>query len=321
MRNPVIQLMVQLITLIIIMVSFSKNEWLVSSSLVIALVLIVLIGIPHGANDHLLFFNLINKRMDEKNNKSTLFFASYIGLILIYVGCWYLFPTFSLGLFILISIYHFGQSNLYISPIESKFVKLISIFLSGSFVLLTPIFAHIETALPVIQTISKNPYFLTISEELGNTLAISVGVLMIIHWVILMLSTQINFKNGLHEIMNVFLLFGLFYFSPLWIGFAIYFTLWHAIPSIEDQINFFKTTRENYNLGKYVREIFPFSLIALSGLLLAFQFSGDYISVNQGLALLFSFIAVITLPHMIMMDLLYLRIGEKKTFDTNNVIF
>jgi Brp/Blh family beta-carotene 15,15'-monooxygenase len=309
MRNPRIQLMVQLFTLIIIMLSLIKHELFVSSSLVVALVLIVLIGIPHGANDHLLFFNLINKRVDEKNEKSTLFFSSYIGLILLYVCCWYLFPTFSLGLFILISIYHFGQSNVYISPIESKFVKLISIFLSGSFVLLTPIFAHIETALPVIQSLSKNPDILKISEDLGNKLAISAGILMIIHWVILMLSKHINFKNGLQEILNVLLLFGLFYYSPLWIGFAIYFTLWHSIPSIEDQINFFKTTRVNYNLGKYVREIFPFSLIALSGLLLAFQFSGDYISVNQGLALLFSFIAVITLPHMIMMDLLYLRIG------------
>ena len=293
------------------MLSLIKHELFVSSSLVVALVLIVLIGIPHGANDHLLFFNLINKRVDEKNEKSTLFFSSYIGLILLYVCCWYLFPTFSLGLFILISIYHFGQSNVYISPIESKFVKLISIFLSGSFVLLTPIFAHIETALPVIQTLTKNPDFFVLSDKLGNKLAISTGMLMIIHWVILMLSKHINFKDGLIEILNVFLLFGLFYYSPLWIGFAIYFTLWHAIPSIEDQINFFKTTRENYNLGKYIREIFPFSLIALLGLFLAFQFSGDYISVNQGLALLFSFIAVITLPHMIMMDLLYLRLGGK----------
>ncbi len=293
------------------MLSLIKHELFVSSSLVVALVLIVLIGIPHGANDHLLFFNLINKRVDEKNEKSTLFFSSYIGLILLYVCCWYLFPTFSLGLFIMISIYHFGQSNVYISPIESKFVKLISIFLSGSFVLLTPIFAHIETALPVIQTLTKNPDFFVISDKLGNKLAISTGILMIIHWVILMLSKHINLKDGLIEILNVFLLFGLFYYSPLWIGFAIYFTLWHAIPSIEDQINFFKTTRENYNLGKYIREIFPFSLIALLGLFLAFQFSGDYISVNQGLALLFSFIAVITLPHMIMMDLLYLRLGGK----------
>jgi Brp/Blh family beta-carotene 15,15'-monooxygenase len=309
MRNPRIQFIVQLITLAIVLVSFSSHEWLISSSLLVALVLIVFIGIPHGANDHLLFFNLINKSVDKNNKKSILFFASYIGLIILYVCCWYLFPTFSLGLFILISIYHFGQSNLYISPINSKFVKIFSIFLSGSFVLLTPIFAHIETALPVIQSLSKNPDILKISEDLGNKLAISAGILMIIHWVILMLSKHINFKNGLQEILNVLLLFGLFYYSPLWIGFAIYFTLWHSIPSIEDQINFFKTTRVNYNLGKYVREIFPFSLIALSGLLLAFQFSGDYISVNQGLALLFSFIAVITLPHMIMMDLLYLRIG------------
>jgi Brp/Blh family beta-carotene 15,15'-monooxygenase len=293
------------------MVSLIKHELFVSSSLVVALVLIVFIGIPHGANDHLLFFNLINKSVDKNNKKSILFFASYIGLIILYVCCWYLFPTFSLGLFILISIYHFGQSNLYISPINSKFVKLISIFLSGSFVLLTPIFAHIETALPVIQSLSKNPDILKISEDLGNKLAISAGILMIIHWVIIMLSKHINFKNGLQEILNVLLLFGLFYYSPLWIGFAIYFTLWHAIPSIEDQINFFKTTRANYNFGKYIREIFPFSVIALLGLFLAFQFSGNYISVNQGIALLFSFIAVITLPHMIMMDLLYLHIEGK----------
>jgi len=311
MRNPRIQLLVQLFTMIIILVSLSKSEWLVSSSLVIALVLILFIGIPHGANDHLLFFNLINRRIDEKNHKSNLFFGSYIGLILLYVVCWYLFPTFSLGLFILISIYHFGQSNLYISPIESKFIKLISIFLSGSFVLLTPIFAHIETALPVIQTLSKNPSLITLPEEIGKKLSISVGILMIIHWAILMLTKNINLKNGLQEIFNTFLLFGLFYYSPLWIGFAIYFTLWHAIPSIEDQINFFKTSRANYNLGKYVRDIFPFSLIALLGLYLAFQFSGNYISVNQGIALLFSFIAVITLPHMILMGLLYQHVEEK----------
>ena len=311
MRNPRIQLLVQLFTMIIILVSLSKSEWLVSSSLVIALVLILFIGIPHGANDHLLFFNLINRRIDEKNHKSNLFFGSYIGLILLYVVCWYLFPTFSLGLFILISIYHFGQSNLYTSPIESKFIKLISIFLSGSFVLLTPIFAHIETALPVIQTLSKNPSLITLPEEIGKKLSISVGILMIIHWAILMLTKNINLKNGLQEIFNTFLLFGLFYYSPLWIGFAIYFTLWHAIPSIEDQINFFKTSRANYNLGKYVRDIFPFSLIALLGLYLAFQFSGNYISVNQGIALLFSFIAVITLPHMILMGLLYQHVEEK----------
>ena len=89
MRNPRIQLMVQLFTLIIIMVSLIKHELFVSSSLVVALVLILFIGIPHGANDHLLFFNLIKKSADKKTKKGTIFFASYIGLIFLYIGCYY----------------------------------------------------------------------------------------------------------------------------------------------------------------------------------------------------------------------------------------
>lgn len=312
MRNPRIQLIVQLITLITILVSFSKNEWLISSSLLIALVLIVTIGIPHGANDHLLFFNLIKNNINNKSSRGTLFFSTYIGLILVYVLGWYYFPTFSLVLFILISIYHFGQSNLYISPIKSRIIKLASIFLSGSFVLLTPILAHIETALPVIHTLSKNPGLLTISNDLGDKLAISLGISMVILWTTMIFSKQINYKDGFLEMFNVFILFGLFYFSPLWIGFALYFSLWHAIPSVEDQINFFKTTRATYNLRKYVLEILPFSLVAISTLFIAYKFSGNYISVNQGIALLFSFIAVITLPHMIMMDLLYQQMETDK---------
>lgn len=312
MRNPRIQIMVQLITLAIVLVSFSNQQWLLSSSLLVAIVLILMVGIPHGANDHLLFFNLIKKNINNKSSSGTLFFTSYLGLIFLYILSWYFFPTFSLVLFILLSIYHFGQSNLYISPMKSRIVKLVSIFLSGSFVLLTPIFAHIETALPVIHTLSKNPDLLRVSNEIGIKLSMSLGVLMIIHWLLMIISKQIHFKVGFLEIINVFILFGLFYFSPLWIGFAVYFSLWHAIPSVEDQINFFKTTRVNYNLGKYVLEILPFTLVAILSLLLAYQFSGNYISVNQGIALLFSFIAVITLPHMIMMDILYQRMEANK---------
>ena len=67
----------------------------------------------------------------------------------------------------------------------------------------------------------------------------------------------------------------------------------------------------NHDLGWV--ENGPYGRKKLKNTFLAFKFSGDYISVNQGIALLFSFIAVITLPHMIMMDLLYLRI-EGKTY-------
>lgn len=319
MRNPKIHLLVQLVTIIIVMLNFISHELLVSCSLIIAVALIVLIGIPHGANDHLLFFNLFKKRALEEGSKTALFFLYYLGLIFLYVCSWFFLPAFSLGIFILISIYHFGQSNLYSIPLRSAKGKFLSIFLSGTFVLLTPILAHIETALPIIEILSKKTDLPSISNDFGKKLAILLGILMLLHWCLIILLKIISIEKGLFEIVNVLLLFGLFYYSPLWIGFAIYFTLWHAVPSIEDQINFFKRTRSAYNLGKYLREIFPFSVIALSGLFFAYQFSENIISVNQAIALLFSFIAVITLPHMIMMDLLYQGIEEEKTEENLNM--
>lgn len=168
MRNPKIHLLVQLVTMIIVMLNFISHELLVSCSLIIAVALIVLIGIPHGANDHLLFFNLFKKRALEEGSKTALFFLYYLGLIFLYVCSWFFLPAFSLGIFILISIYHFGQSNLYSIPLRSAKGKFLSIFLSGTFVLLTPILAHIETALPIIEILSKKTDLPSISNDFGK---------------------------------------------------------------------------------------------------------------------------------------------------------
>jgi Brp/Blh family beta-carotene 15,15'-monooxygenase len=297
------------------MVNVIHLDWFISGSSVVAIALILLIGIPHGANDHLLFFNLFKKRNPEKGGRNALFFLYYIGLIFLYVGSWFLFPTFSLGLFILMSIYHFGQSNLYHTPFKANPVKLISILFSGAFVILTPIFAHIETATPIIEILSKKSLPI-ISEDLGTKLALYLLVIVLLYWFSILLLKLIPLNIGLAEMINVLLLFGLFYFCPLWLGFAIYFTLWHAIPSVEDQISFFKKSHSSYHVGKYIREIVPFSVVAISGLILAFEFSENFISVNQAIALLFSFIAVITLPHTIMMELLYQGI-ESENNDKN----
>jgi len=310
MRSSKLQSVVQLITLIILLGCLSNHPFVISSSLIIAIILILAIGIPHGANDHLLFFSLFQNKLKEKNKSGGLFYSTYLGLIVLYALCWYFIPVFSLALFLIISIYHFGQSNLYTYPIKSKIIKIISILISGMFVLMTPIFAHLETAIPIISSLSQNDNLIKISYEQGREISVWLGILMFSYLIILMLTKQLIWQNGMIELINVLLLIGLYYFAPLWIGFAVYFTLWHAIPSIEDQINFFKIKQSNYHLGNYIKEILPYTILALLGLVLALKLSGEYITQNQGIALLFAFIAVITLPHMIMMDILYQQIGK-----------
>ena len=67
MRSSKLQSVVQLITLIILLGCLSNHPFVISSSLIIAIILIVAIGIPHGANDHLLFFSLFQNKLKEKN--------------------------------------------------------------------------------------------------------------------------------------------------------------------------------------------------------------------------------------------------------------
>ena len=307
MRNLSIKIFVQILTLIITLISFSNQPLIVSSSLVIAILLIVFIGIPHGANDHLLFFRLFQNKLRENNKSGILFYGSYLGLIFLYALCWYFFPLFSLGLFIAISIYHFGQSNLYASPLKSN---LLAILLSGIFVLMTPILAHLEEAKPIILLLSQNENLISINFEQGRQISVWLGICTLLFWFMLIIIKKMSWKTGLSEIANGVLLFNLFYFAPLWIGFAVYFTLWHSVPSIEDQINFFKKKCDNYHLGKYIKEILPYTLLAILGLMITLKFSGGFITQVQGISLMFAFIAVITLPHMIMMELLYKQIGK-----------
>lgn len=313
MRNIKIQVAVSIVSVMFILLSLINYPFIQSISLPIAMLLIVFIGIPHGANDHLLFFNLFREKIAHDKNKTVYFFTTYIGLIFTYAIFWYLFPVFSLAIFILISIYHFGQSNVYLTSIRSKILQIASIIISGTFVLMTPILSNITTALPVIKSLTNQSKIFDISPHLASNLSLGIGLLMGVFWLSMYAFSLMNRKKLRREIIHWFILFALFRYTPLWIGFSVYFSLWHAIPSMEDQINFFKISQAKYHLGVYLREILPFSVMALATLGIALFFSGEYLINTQGIAILFSFIAIITLPHMIMMDLLYLRL-EKSNF-------
>ena len=87
--------------------------------LVAASILILLFGIPHGAIDHILFF--------RKRTMSQLqFYSIYLGLIVCFVVLWLWQPLLSFVLFLLLSAYHFGESQLVdIRLLRGRFKPLI----------------------------------------------------------------------------------------------------------------------------------------------------------------------------------------------------
>ncbi len=141
-RTPLIYYLIITITLLISILSIFSPSVINTYGNLFIIILIVFIGIPHGATDHVVF----NYLSDSKPSTIYIiinFYLGYIFLILAYSVCWYLFLSFSLIIFIIISAYHLGQSNLYYLTLPKKRLAKTLIYVSwGLFVIFGPIISN-----------------------------------------------------------------------------------------------------------------------------------------------------------------------------------
>ena len=97
------------------------------NQLIYSSILILLLGIPHGAIDHVLFFK--KRKMSQLK-----FYSIYLGLSFLFVILWHILPVTSLILFLLISAFHFGESQ-FADIFFKKSLRFIFIFLGIMFVI------------------------------------------------------------------------------------------------------------------------------------------------------------------------------------------
>lgn len=288
-------------TLVAIVISLAFPQQLAAHELVIAAILIVLLGIPHGATDHLIFRQLSQPFLGAKGLWR--FYLHYLLLMAAYALLWWLLPTLALTIFLAISCYHFGQSNWASFAFSNQVWATITYIIWGALILFTPILWHYEAASIIISSIiGKAIPILSTTIRLSilvSLLFINLGVL-IYYWRQQLLSTTLL----LRECINIFLLIFLFLTTPLLLGFTIYFVVWHSLGSTLDQIRFFQLYIQHYNWKKYAWQTLPLSFAAIAGLGLLFWVKG-WLGLTADIGLLFIFIAVITLPHALLIDRLY----------------
>ena len=73
----------------------------------IGMILILCIGILHGAND----LKIIQKFGKTKAKKTFAYFVLYIGVVFVGGLFFYIYPQTALPLFVLISAFHFGEQH------------------------------------------------------------------------------------------------------------------------------------------------------------------------------------------------------------------
>ena len=255
----------------------------------IAYVIVLSIVIIHGSND----FTILKKQ--KKNTvdliKSTSF---YLFLIMLCIACYLINSFVAILFFVILSSYHFGEQHLENKFTGSKYVKSIIYVVYGMLIFSLIFIENLKD----VEVIMLNLTGEIIPNSWIETMLVSSSLLLII-LIIYQFTRKINPKIQIvRELFYILLLYLVFKSSSLILGFAIYFVLWHSIPSILDQTKFLSGGYTFKKILEYLKTAFVYWLISITGLVIAYY----YFSESLFNSMIFIVLFAVTAPHVWVMN-------------------
>ena len=251
----------------------------------LAYIMVISVGILHGANDL-----LILSTKDQKDKKLIKNLLIYIGIILLCVVIYLLSSFVAIVLFVVLSAYHFGEEHLS-HKINVNFGFNAVYFLSYGLFIFALLFYQSMSDVDVIMTELTGLTFSKIQIEI--TLIVS-AIFLSTGSVYLILMKRNESVLFLREFLYLVLLFLVFNTSSLILGFAIYFILWHSIPSIMHQIEFISGSLNKRNVIAYVKKALIYWVISIVGLLVLYQLLPE---IKLLATVVFVILFAVTAPH------------------------
>lgn len=278
----------------------------------IFVVLMISTGIPHGATDHVI--DRFHKAQQGSPFSWGKFLTTYLGAMGLYGVAWYVFPLLSLTIFILISAYHFGQSQLmFIRTGENDLLKQLA-YLCWGLLILGGIIGFHPVASGEILAVLLDQHLITSWQQYVYVVMVgSGGVLTLILWRFWQ-KGFLNTRELAIEAGHIVFLLGLAYSTSLLISFSIYFGLWHSLSSISHEIQIFKEANADFRWKNFVQYALPFSLMSFVGIGLLIWGGQMLSAVISPYLLFFIAISTLTLPHMVFMQGFYqVRAKQSRT--------
>ena len=268
------------------------------NQLIYSSILILLLGIPHGAIDHVLFFK--KRKMSQLK-----FYSIYLGLSFLFVILWHILPVTSLILFLLISAFHFGESQ-FADILFKKSLRFIFYFFWGLCLLSTLMYYNINELYDITSYFDDTIILDKIynKDKIGIFFYIT-NVITIISIIALKYYKKINNDRLLSELFLLFLIHATFYLFPFIIGFTLYFVALHSIKVMNDEFKFLKDEDNKFSIMSFLKLLAPYSILSIIGtsFLLILSYYNFIPYSIPFLAIII--ISVITLPHAIVMNIFY----------------
>lgn len=248
---------------------------------------LILVGIPHGALDHLL--------QNDRKVPMLRFLFKYLLIVALFFTLWQFYPLISLVIFVLYSSFHFGESEFKEAGASvASGIEKIKAFLLGFAILFFIIGTHLGESMDIISSIHGLEYLgLYRHAVLPYGFLISIASFMYIMFYSILQKRPSNWGLLLLLILGIKV--------PLLLSFALYFIIQHSCSA-------WKHLKSGLNMGsiELYKEALPYTLAA-TVLLGVFLSSGLAQVLNSEglLAVFFVFLACISLPHSLLMHGFY----------------
>jgi lycopene beta-cyclase len=278
--TPLLLLLLSILMLLIYKTTPQIFNWI---QIIMFTIGMFLVGIPHGAVDHLLETGNLQSRIKPR------FVMNYLGLAFLNLILWFFFPIGALFFFIAYSAWHFGQTDLKEWQLKSKHVlKNIS---WGILILSIILLGH------VVETNSILANMNTLEIPIGNFMGKQISVLLSLVGI----TWAIFEKRWMMLLSSLMLLVSIE--LPLITSFGLYFIGQHSMNGWSH----LKQGMKVNNSALYLKAL-PFTIGALVlFVVFIFLLRNNYLAnFNENLiTIFFVFISCISFPHVMAMNKFY----------------
>jgi Brp/Blh family beta-carotene 15,15'-monooxygenase len=265
-------------------------------SVAVVVAVVAFLGIPHGAVDHLAAEALGG----PFDTSSPLQFARSYVLMMLGVGLvWLIAPAAALAVFLVLSIHHFGQSDLAYLGLPARRALLVQ-WSRGLLLVGLPLVAHLEIVSPVIERLGGGDP--ASWAWLADRWALWSVALVAQHVMIggALSHRFVNRPALVRESVAVAVLTTLLLTADPLIGFAVYFGLWHSLAHLYVLGDLLGA--QPAPLRSVVRLAAPLSVVSVVGIVAIVIGAAAMGRTDLIVALMFVFVSMLTMPHMIVVE-------------------
>jgi len=261
----------------------------------LGILLVLTVGLIHGANDLRIIDTFTNGKKYNKQSQ----LVAYILLVISTFLLFYIFPVTALIIFLAFSCYHFGEQHWLAAHSKKSGVLSGFAFLYGLLIITMILKFNISETILVLKDL--------IGLDVAPYLIDFIFYFSLISFLILMYRVRRHITIGLNryfkELFLLFLLGVIFKISSLIWSFALYFTLWHAIPSLYSQIGILYGDRKSAGIITYIKHSFLYWSISIIGLVAVIFLLKE--KASWIVSIFFPFVAALTIPHVLAMSKMF----------------